>query len=42
MFQKGVHDEYNMSYEYRQNDETGNLPAWERYRQVMGFDKEEA
>ena len=42
VFQKGVHDEYNMSYEYRQNDETGNLPAWERYRQVMGFDKEEA
>lgn len=40
IFQRGVRDEYKMSYEYAQNDETGNLPAWERYREVMGFERE--
>lgn len=37
VFQKGVRDEHELWYEFKQNDEAGNLPAWEYYRKVMGF-----
>lgn len=37
VFQKGVKDERSVSYEFKQNDESGNLPRWEHYRKVMGF-----
>lgn len=40
VFQKGVRDEYRISHEFGQNDETSNLPAWEYYRQIMGFERE--
>lgn len=49
IFQKGVKDEYSLPqgikgdnsilYEYEQNDESGNLPGWEYYRQIMGFER---
>lgn len=52
IYQRGVRDEYALPqgvkgehtvlYEYEQNDEAGNLPGWEYYRQVMGFAREEA
>jgi anthranilate 1,2-dioxygenase large subunit len=37
VFQKGVKDERALSYEFKQNDESGNLPRWEHYRRVMGI-----
>lgn len=37
VFQKGVKDEHTLSYEFKQNDESGNLPRWDHYRRVMGF-----
>lgn len=40
VFQKGVTDEYRVSYEFMQNDESSNLPGWEYYRDVMGFERE--
>lgn len=39
IFQKGVHDEQNVAFEFQQNDEAGNLPGWEYYRKVMGFQR---
>ena len=39
IFQKGVHDEHSIWYDFKQNDESGNLPRWEYYRQVMGFER---
>jgi len=42
-FQKGVSDEHSMSnigFEFKQNDESGNLPGWEYYRKQMGFVRE--
>ncbi len=37
VFQKGVADPSRLSFEFRQNDESGNLPHWEYYRAAMGF-----
>lgn len=42
IFQKGVQDEFIMPTEFGQNDESSNLPGWERYRQIMGYAKEAA
>lgn len=52
IFQKGVRDPYalptptqgkhSLFYEYDQTDEAGNLPGWEYYRKVMGFEREDA
>lgn len=42
IFQKGVKDESVMPTEFSQNDEASNLPGWERYRQIMGYAKEQA
>ena len=42
IFQKGVSDEFEMPTEFAQNDESSNLPGWEYYRRVMGYDKERA
>ena len=39
IFQKGVTDEYVIPTEFGQNDESSNLPGWEYYRKVMGYDK---
>lgn len=39
IFQKGVHDPTKLEEEFQQNDESGNLPRWEYYRQVMGFER---
>ena len=41
IFQKGVQDEYALSFEVKQNDESGNLPRWEHYRKLMGFERAE-
>ena len=37
VFQKGVRDPARLSFEFRQNDESGNLPHWEYYRSAMGM-----
>jgi len=42
IFQKGVHDQSKLESEFLQNDESGNLPRWEYYRSVMGFERAEA
>ncbi len=42
VFQKGVKDEYRLTGEMGQNDESSQLYGWERYRQVMGFERESA
>ncbi len=36
-FQKGVTSVDSVSFEFKQNDESGNLPRWEYYRRSMGF-----
>ena len=41
VFQKGVEDEYKLSFTVKQNDESGNLPRWEHYRKIMGFERAE-
>jgi hypothetical protein len=41
VFQKGVKQEQGMWFDFKQNDEAGNLPKWEYYRRVMGFEREE-
>ncbi len=41
VFQKGVKQEQGMWFDFKQNDEAGNLPKWEYYRRVMGFVREE-
>ncbi|HCO42849.1 MAG TPA: (2Fe-2S)-binding protein [Gammaproteobacteria bacterium] len=41
VFQKGVKQEHGMWLDFKQNDEAGNLPKWEYYRRVMGFEREE-
>lgn len=38
-FQKGVKDFAAFEHEVLQNDESGNLPRWEHYRALMGFDR---
>lgn len=40
VFQKGVADTHRLGFEFRQNDESGNIPHWEYYRQTMGFARE--
>jgi hypothetical protein len=42
VFQKGVKQEQGMWFDFKQNDEAGNLPKWEYYRRVMGFVREES
>ena len=42
VFQKGVKQEQGMWFDFKQNDEAGNLPKWEYYRRVMGFIREES
>jgi anthranilate 1,2-dioxygenase large subunit len=39
-FQKGVKRFDEVSYEVKQNDESGNLPKWDYYRRVMGFERD--
>lgn len=39
IFQKGVHDPLKLESEFLQNDESGNLPRWEYYRSLMGFER---
>jgi len=29
------------SFDVKQNDETGQLPKWEHYRKLMGFQRED-
>ncbi len=41
VFQKGVKHEDRIWYDFKQNDEAGNLPRWEHYRKSMGFIREE-
>jgi phenylpropionate dioxygenase-like ring-hydroxylating dioxygenase large terminal subunit len=38
-FQKGVRDRFEMPKDLGQNDEAGNLVRWERYRNIMGFER---
>jgi hypothetical protein len=38
-FQKGVKDFYHMPEDALQNDETGQLPKWEYYRNLMNFQR---
>jgi anthranilate 1,2-dioxygenase large subunit len=38
-FQKGVKDTNEIPTEMTQNDETGQLPRWEYYREIMGFER---
>lgn len=40
-FQKGVKNAYQLNDEFKQNDESANLPRWEYYRKVMGFERGE-
>ncbi|MGK2943082.1 MAG: aromatic ring-hydroxylating oxygenase subunit alpha [Immundisolibacter sp.] len=42
VFQKGVKQEHGMWFDFKQNDEAGNLPKWDYYRRVMGFVREES
>lgn len=39
VFQKGVKAFDRIETEFKQNDETGNLPRWEYYRKQMGFER---
>lgn len=41
IFQKGVTYEDRIWHNYKQNDESGNMPRWEYYRKMMGFEREE-
>ncbi len=36
-FQRGVTDENEISFDYKQNDEASNLVKWDYYRRIMGF-----
>jgi len=40
-FQKGVTGVDQPSFDVKQNDETGQLPKWEHYRKLMGFQRED-
>src|SRR3546814_13307278 len=42
IFQKGVRDKEKIEDEFLQNDESGNLPRWEYYREIMGFERSAA
>ena len=42
IFLKGVKDEYVVPTTFAQNDESSNLPGWEHYRKLMGYEKEKA
>lgn len=41
IFLKGVTDDYAIPEEFVQSDEASNLPGWERYREIMGYEKEQ-
>lgn len=41
-FQKGVKDPAELGLDFLQNDESGNLPRWEYYRSVLGFERKSA
>jgi len=41
VFQKGVTDSYAFPNKYHQNEESSNMPKWDYYRKVMGFEREE-
>ncbi|MEQ1887704.1 MAG: aromatic ring-hydroxylating dioxygenase subunit alpha [Alphaproteobacteria bacterium] len=38
-FQKGVKNLNGFEQDFKQNDESANLPRWEYYRRAMGFDR---
>ena len=40
-FQKGVTGVDQPSFDVKQNDETGQLPKWEHYRKLRGFQRED-
>lgn len=40
VFQKGITDEYVLPTEFNQNDEAANIPIWQYYIRVMGFERE--
>lgn len=42
IFLKGVTDDYAIPDEFVQSDEASNLPGWEHYRKLMGYEKESA
>ena len=42
VFLKGVTDESVIPTAFAQNDESSNLPGWEHYRNLMGYEKEPA
>ena len=42
IFQKGMKGQYEIPTEFSQNDESANIPSWEYYRKIMGFEKEVA
>lgn len=39
IFQKGVKSFDDLPTDVKQNDESGNLPRWEYYRKIMGFER---
>jgi anthranilate 1,2-dioxygenase large subunit len=39
-FQKGVKNTSSVEQEFKQNDESGNLPRWDYYRRSMGFERQ--
>jgi len=41
-FQKGVKSVSVVDMEFKQNDESGNLPRWDYYRRSMGFERQSA
>lgn len=41
LFQKGVHDEHALWFDFKQNDETGNMSRWEWHLRVTGFEREQ-
>ena len=41
IFQRGVSREKELWFDFKQNEESGNMPRWDHYRRVMGFEREE-
>ena len=42
VFQKGVTDVHKFPDAYHQNEESSNIPKWDYYRKVMGFERQES
>lgn len=40
VFQKGVKDLHGLTFDFNQNDESMNLPRWEYYRELMGYERD--